>query len=279
MISKRYITEFFRSMSVFAGRMDRHKGVVFTSTAVEDENPAEFHLKLSRSLIKWSEDEQVHLAWFRVDRQHAQWIPELAQNDFRFHRTSPDGNELWMYKRLKGNNKKEGVVGVGAPHTYTGAGGLVIRDDHLLVVKDHGLPLWKLPGGYVNPGENIGNAAIREVLEETGVQCEFESLVAFRHVLSGSFDCADLYFVTNLRPLTEEIVIDDDEIKEARWMKFEDFLVNPEVGEHSRLFLKVYLENKKLGLGLEHKKMVHQLTNKEFITYIPNNIDFNLRKK
>lgn len=44
------------------------------------------------------------------------------------------------------------------------------------------------------------------------------SLVAFRHVLNGSFDCADMYFVTNLRPLTFDIVI-DKEILDAKWMK------------------------------------------------------------
>lgn len=67
-------------------------------------------------------------------------------------------------------------------------------------------------------GENIGEAAVREVFEETGIRAEFVSLVAFRHVLSGSFDCADMYFVSNLRPLTFDIVI-DKEISEAKWMK------------------------------------------------------------
>lgn len=67
-------------------------------------------------------------------------------------------------------------------------------------------------------GENIGDAAIREVFEETGVKTEFVSLVAFRHVLNSSFDCADMYFVTNLRPLTSDIVI-DKEILDAKWMK------------------------------------------------------------
>ncbi|XP_050433422.1 uncharacterized protein LOC126841146 [Adelges cooleyi] len=268
MISRRLVTEAFRKMSVFSGAVDRHKGVVIKSTTdTVGDDPMEFRSKLERSLIKWSEDEQVHLAWFRVDRRHAHWIPELARNDFRFHRTSPDGNELWMYKRLKAN----GIEGVGvcAPHTYTGAGGLVLRNDSLLVVKDHGLPLWKLPGGYIEPGENIGDAAVREVLEETGVQCEFNSLVAFRHVQSGSFDCADLYFVAALRPLTDQIIIDDREITEAKWMKCEDFLQDPEVGEHSRLFLRTYLENKETGVGLQHKSMVHQLTKKEFVTYTP----------
>lgn len=67
-------------------------------------------------------------------------------------------------------------------------------------------------------GENIGDAAIREVFEETGVKAEFVSLVAFRHVQNGGFDCADMYFVANLRPLTFEIVI-DNEISDAKWMK------------------------------------------------------------
>lgn len=55
-----------------------------------------------------------------------------------------------MYRRLRGENTT-----VDSPHTYTGAGGLVIRDDHLLVVKEHHNPFWKLPGGYVNPGKDF----------------------------------------------------------------------------------------------------------------------------
>lgn len=31
------------------------------------------------SLIKWSADEQVHLVWFQIARQHAHWISELAK--------------------------------------------------------------------------------------------------------------------------------------------------------------------------------------------------------
>ena len=34
-------------------------------------------------------------------------------------------------------------------------------------------------GGYVDPGEDIDKAAVREVMEETGIQTKFRSIVAF----------------------------------------------------------------------------------------------------
>ena len=46
--------------------------------------------------------------------------------------------------------------------------------------------------GYVDPGEYLASAAIREVKEETGVETEFQSIIAFRYFIFISFDFRSL---------------------------------------------------------------------------------------
>ena len=94
------------------------------------------------------------------------------------------------------------------------------------------LPLTYFP---LSPEEDLGTAAVREVKEETGIEAEFVSLVAFRHVHNATFDCSDMYFIVHMRPITSQIVMCDKELAACEWMK---------VG-HSCCLLKVkgYINN------------------------------------
>lgn len=67
-----------------------------------------------------------------------------------------------------------------APRAYPArpllaASAAVFRDGRVLLARRAGAPragLWSLPGGLVEPGEYLAQAAIREVMEETGVMAE-----------------------------------------------------------------------------------------------------------
>ena len=50
--------------------------------------------------------------------------------------------------------------------------GVVLNEqrDEVLILKRRDTPIWVLPGGGVDPGEDLETAVVREVLEETGVK-------------------------------------------------------------------------------------------------------------
>jgi 8-oxo-dGTP diphosphatase len=60
------------------------------------------------------------------------------------------------------------------------AGGVVRRDGRIAVVHRPRYDDWSLPKGKLHPGETWEEAALREVREETGLECEL------RHELSST---------------------------------------------------------------------------------------------
>lgn len=49
--------------------------------------------------------------------------------------------------------------------------------NEILLQKRSDVNLWGIPSGHVEPGETVTNAAIREVLEETGLQIKILRLI------------------------------------------------------------------------------------------------------
>ena len=65
------------------------------------------------------------------------------------------------------------------------AGGVVVRDGHVLLVHRPKYDDWTLPKGKLNPGETEEEAAVREVEEETGYRCELGDEVASTSYVDG----------------------------------------------------------------------------------------------
>lgn len=67
-----------------------------------------------------------------------------------------------------------------------GVGAVVLGSEGVLLVrrdKDPGKGLWSIPGGGVEVGETQADAVIREVQEETGIECEVVDLVSTADVI------------------------------------------------------------------------------------------------
>lgn len=61
----------------------------------------------------------------------------------------------------------------------------VIQAGQILLIKREDFEVWCLPGGHIDPGESVAQAAIRETLEETGLEVKLTRLVGVYSVQGG----------------------------------------------------------------------------------------------
>ncbi|CAA3014281.1 nudix hydrolase 2-like isoform X1 [Olea europaea subsp. europaea] len=93
--------------------------------------------------------------------------------------------------------------------------------------------MWLYKLTFFHPqGEDICDAAVREIKEETGIDSEFVEILAFRQSHKSFFEKSDLFFVCMLQPLSFDIRPQEAEIEAAQWMPFEEYTAQPFVQEH-----------------------------------------------
>lgn len=260
-ISSNTISKGIGTMTLFKGFPDRFNGVTVHSV-MENCDLLDFPSVLQESLKAWKEEKKRGI-WFKVGIQHSEWIPILVKNGFIFHNAR---NDFVMLRKWLSD---EVDITPSFAHTLIGVGAVVVNNDEVLVVKEkYGfVENWKLPGGYVEPGENLVDAAIREVYEETNITTEFSSILNIRHAHGGAWECSDIYFVVCLKPLTLDIVKCDREIKESKWMKLEEYLHSPLVHELNKFFLQTFLDYKSQSVTIDCKHSIHPLLRKPYTVY------------
>mmetsp|Transcript_915 Transcript_915/g.2131 ORF Transcript_915/g.2131 Transcript_915/m.2131 type:complete len:293 (+) Transcript_915:53-931(+) len=232
-----------RSFSAISWRETSHRGV-----EVEVASPASNSEGVSRATAEAVNLELRKLipVW-KLEGRKAVWLPlnvrniELAKTasdlGFEFHHAK--GQKAVMYKWLP-DEIPDKVPPFGFHQVGVGALVLNQRNEILLVKENHSqYDRWKMPGGLVDPGELLPEGACREVREETGVNAEFRSVLAFwQRTLSP--DQSDLYVVCRLECFdepSETINFDRNEIRAAVWMPVSEYLA-----EHDHPMLRTVLE-------------------------------------
>lgn len=200
-------------------RADRYRGVIIddgASNAVAFGDPDAFSAALEASLASWKLA-GVRGVWLRLPLSRAPLIPVAASHGFRFHHAEPSYAMMcaWLAEDVPD------LLPPNASH-QVGVGAFVLDRSRrrVLAVQEALGPLagtgtWKLPTGLVGVGEDVHEAAVREVFEETGVRTRFGALIAVRQAHGFAFGKSDLFFIVGLH-------VDDGEGEDDG-----DFLASP----------------------------------------------------
>lgn len=144
------------------------------------------------------------------------------------------------------DNQKKGGDAEYPDHPRIAVGAVVFKEGQVLLVRRANSPakgVWAIPGGRVELGERLQEAAEREIREETGIviqagqpvytfdviERDMSGRIQFHYVI---IDLAAVYVSGTLKP--------DDDASDARWVsarELADLEINPKTHE---LLMTVY---------------------------------------
>jgi 8-oxo-dGTP pyrophosphatase MutT (NUDIX family) len=226
-------------MNILEHAPDQFGGIIIESEQLPPD-PDVFAEQLRFSMDSWRADGR-RLVWVKLPLQQADLIPVATKAGFFFHHSNEQ--DVMLVCRLV----SDAFVPTHATH-YIGVGGVVIneRQELLVVCERHrrsAAPYYKLPGGALQPGEHLVDAVLREVLEETGVNARFESLVCFRHWHGYRYGKSDIYFVCRLSPLSQDLTMQAEEIEELMWMPVADYFASDLVSPFNKRIVDAALNS------------------------------------
>lgn len=130
--------------------------------------------------------------------------------------------------------KKRGKV-------WLAVSGLVLTEDgRYLVVKKHygGLKgKWSFPAGFVEEGETLDEAIVREVMEETGIQAEVLGMIGIRSGVIRN-EISDNMVIFLMRARHTVITMQEKELEEAAFLAKDEL----QCDEDTSLLVKYFIE-------------------------------------
>lgn len=182
--------------------------------------------KLLENTVTALRDMKKSSVWVEVPMSRARLLEDMQDLGFEFHHAEGTVAKLNLWLREDMPSK----IPEYATH-HLGVGAVVInsREEILCIreLRQNYMP-YKIPTGLSERGESIAEAAEREVLEETGIQTKFDSILSFRHTHGMAHDRSDIFFVCRLHPLEENGRIPTPvpqacEIAEATWLPLSEY--------------------------------------------------------
>lgn len=115
---------------------------------------------------------------------------------------------------------------------WLGVAGVVVNNlGQWLVVKKAYSGLkghWSLPAGFVNEGETVDEAILREIKEETGIDCVVSGLIGFRSgVIREEISDNMAIFYCRMMDEGQPLIIQEDELLEAGWVDPRELVNDP----------------------------------------------------
>lgn len=212
---------------VIGGHEDQYNGFICDETTLPS-SPSSFKAALDTALASWRQRGYRGI-WLKVPADKAHVIGQAVDAGFEFHHAEQAYVMLTLWLP-----DTENKLPPNASH-QVGVGAVVMNQQReILVVQEGSGPLrgkgvWKMPTGLVQQGEDISEAAEREVLEETGIRARFDAVLAMRQAHGFAFGKSDMFFVVALKLLAgpQELVMQEDELVGVRWMPLQEYLDVP----------------------------------------------------
>ncbi len=129
-----------------------------------------------------------------------------------------------------------------APHTRVGVGGVLVRDGRALVNRAVYRTRFTIPSGYVDPGESLEAALLREVEEEVGITVRVGRLLLARHNVVSDSE-SDVYFAFAVEHVAGEPVARPPEIAEVREVPIARAVREGWISELSRIAIRIAVES------------------------------------